>query len=113
MHSISFQPVFQNHPSNNAFIILYDNQSAGKLVFNTDNNSDNQIIQLDIEGYFFNELKDKLLECILFSFAQNNLTMITLKTYQEYYTAIGFIFDKMINKNYIKMIYPKQDIKRI
>lgn len=113
MHSISFQPVLQNHPSNNAFIILYDNQSAGKLVFDTDNNSNTQIIQLDIEGYFFNELKDKLLECILFSFAQNNLTMITLEKYQEYYTAIGFIFDKMIGQNFIKMIYPKQDIKQL
>ena len=100
MPSLTFHSVFKN-----VSIIIFQNRIVGKLAFN----DNNEIITLDIEGYFYHSIKDRLLDAILFHYAVNSIVLNTLDKYQDYYEELGFEVDniKIDNNHNIQMRYKK------
>ena len=100
MPSLSFY-----HPFKNVSNILFNNKIVGKLTFN----DNNEIITLDIDGYFYHTIKDMLLDAILFHFSTNQIVLNTLDKYQDYYEELGFEVDniKIDNNHNIQMRYKK------
>ena len=54
--------------------ILFNNKIVGKLELN----NDDEIIILDIPGYFYHTIKDTILDAILFHFSTNHVVLNTL-----------------------------------
>ena len=97
--TISFHYVF-----NYLYLILVNNQIAGKLVFN----KENELIILDIQGWFYHEIKSILLNALLSELGRDYLILNTNPKYTEYYEELGFRIDKTIDSKSIKMIYEKK-----
>ena len=75
----------------------------GKLALN----DNNEIIILDIQGYFYHTIKDIILDTILFHFGIDSMVLNTLTKYQDYYGELGFEVDKLVDKTHIQMRYKK------
>ena len=98
MIKLTFYQVFKN-----VYLILFDNEIVGKVVFN----DKNEIITLDINGCFFHIIKSILLNQLLFHLGVDFIILNTLTQYQEYYEELGFKVDKNINHKHIQMRYKK------
>ena len=59
------------YPLKNVSIIVFDNEIAGKLAFN----DDNEIVALDIQGWFYHKIKHKILDAILFHFGIDSIIL--------------------------------------
>ena len=97
--ALSFYRVF-----NSFYLILVDNEIAGKLAFN----KKNELIILDIQGWFYHEIKSILLNALLSELGLDYLILNTNPKYTEYYEELGFRIDKTIDNNSIKTIYEKK-----
>ena len=80
-------------------IISYKNMPVGEIYFDSNFN----IIDTNVSGYFFHELKNDLLRALLKKYGINKMHLICDKKYQEYYEEFGFEVDKMLEKNNIRM----------
>ena len=100
MPQITFCQTFKN-----VSIIIFQNRIVGKLAFN----DNNEIITLDIEGYFYHPIKNLLLDAILFHYGIDSIVLNTLDKYQDYYEELGFEVDniKIDNNHNIQMRYKK------
>ena len=100
MPSLTFHNVFKN-----VSIIIFNNKIVGKLTFN----DNNEIITLDIEGYFYHTIKNMLLDSILSHFGIDFIILNTMDKYQDYYEELGFEVDniKIDNNHNIQMRYKK------
>ena len=94
--ALTFYRVF-----NSLYLILVNSKIAGKLVFD----KEQELIILDIHGWFYHELRDILLDTLLFEFGFDYITLNTITKYKEYYEELGFRMDKTIDNESIKMIY--------
>ena len=92
------------HVFNSLYLILMNNEIAGKLVFN----KKNELIILDIQGWFYHEIKSILLNALLSELGLDCITLNTLTKYTEYYQELRFRIDKTIDNKSIKMIYEKK-----
>ena len=97
--TLSFYRVFDY-----LYLILVNNEIAGKIVFS----NKQELIILDIQGWFYHELKDILLDTLLLELGLDYITLNTLTRYKEYYKELGFRIDTTIDNNSIKMIYEKK-----
>ena len=97
--ALSFYHVF-----NSFYLILVNNEIAGKVVFN----KKNELIILDIQGWFYHEIKSILLNALLSELGLDCITLNTLTKYTEYYEELGFRIDTTIDSKSIKMIYEKK-----
>ena len=88
---------------NNVSSIIFNNEIAGKLAFG----NDNEIIFLDIEGWYYHIIKDVLLDAILSHFSTNHIRLKTLLKYQDYYEELGFEVHKNLDSKCIQMRFKK------
>ena len=86
------------------YLILVDNEIAGKIVFS----NKQELIILDIQGWFYHDIKSILLDKLLLELGLNYITLNTLTRYKEYYEELGFRIDTTIDNNSIKMIYDEK-----
>ena len=91
------------HVFNSLYLILMNNEIAGKLVFN----KKNELIILDIQGWFYHEIKSILLNALLSELGRDYLILNTNPKYIEYYEELGFRTDTTIGNNNIKMRYDR------
>ena len=70
---------------------------------------ENELIILDIQGWFYHDIKDILLDALLFDFGFDYIIVNTIPKYKEYYEELGFRIDKTIDNKSIKMIYEKSN----
>ena len=96
--TLSFYHVF-----NSLYLILLNNGIAGKIVFN----NENELIVLDIYGWFYHEIKSILLDTLLLELGLDYLILKTYSKYEEYYQELGFRTDKTIDNKRIRMLYKK------
>ena len=94
--ALSFYRVFDY-----LYLILVNNEIAGKIVFSTKQ----ELNILDIQGWFYHDIKSILLDKLLLELGLNYITLNTLTKYKEYYEELGFRIDKTIDNNSLKMIY--------
>ena len=87
------------------YLILLNDKIVGKIVFN--NKQD--LIILDIHGWFYHELKDVLVDTLLLELRLDYIILNTLTKYKEYYEELGFRIDKTIDNKSIQMIYEKKN----
>ena len=84
-------------------IVRCDNRPVGEIYFDSNFN----IIDTNISGYFFHELKNDLLRALLKKYGINEMYLICDRKYQDYYEEFGFEVDKNIDKQRIQMRYKK------
>ena len=72
--------------SNNVYKIYVSKEEIGLI-----NIKDNQnIINIDIEGYYFHLIKNRLMNDFLKQLGRKNIFLLSNKIYQEYYEELGF-----------------------
>ena len=91
------------HVFNSLYLILVNSEIAGKIVFN----NKQELTILDIQGWFYHELKDILVDTLLLELGLDYIILNTLTKYKEYYEELGFRIDKTIGNNNIKMRYDR------
>ena len=87
------------------YLILVNSEIAGKIVFS----NKQELNILNIQGWFYHELKDILVDTLLLELGLDYIILNTLTKYKEYYEELGFRIDKTIDNKSIKMIYEKKE----
>ena len=85
------------------YLILVNSDIAGKIVFS----NKQELNILDIQGWFYHELKDILVDTLLLELGRDYLILNTNPKYKEYYEELGFRIDTTIGNNNIKMRYDR------
>ena len=91
------------HAFNSLYLILFNNDIAGKIVFN----KNNELIILDIQGWFYHEIKSILLNALLSELRRDYLILNTNPKYIEYYEELGFRINKTMDNKSVKMRYDR------
>ena len=86
------------------YLILVNSEIAGKIVFS----NKQELNILNIQGWFYHELKDILVDTLLLELGLDYIILNTLTKYKEYYEELGFRIDKTIDNKRIRMRYIKQ-----
>ena len=94
--ALSFYRVFDY-----LYLILVNNEIAGKIVFS----NKQELNILDIQGWFYHELKDILVDTLLLELGLDYIILNTLTKYKEYYEELGFRINKTIDNKRIRMRY--------
>ena len=97
---LSFSNPVDNHKVS---IVSYNNRPVGEIYFDTQFN----IVDTNISGYFFHELKNDLLYALVKKYKINKMYLMCHPKYQDYYEEFGFEVDKNIDDKCIQMIYKK------
>ena len=98
--ALSFYRVFDY-----LYLILLNDKTIGKIVFS----NKQELNILDIQGWFYHELNDVLVDTLLLELGLDYIILNTLTKYKEYYEELGFRIDKTIDNKSIQMIYEKKN----
>ena len=97
MTNITFIKPFYYHES--LLLIMYNDMIIGSIQSNN-----NIIIDIDINTFYLNEIKDKLMRLLLFHVGRDDIILVCEKVFEDWYKELGF--KKIKNKDgKVVMIY--------